>query len=494
MAFLDDIYAKSNPNRSVTVFTADQEELQRVGIEVHDGKTQLWNRSGVVPTGTEALTEAARISDPDAIVWRGDVSLPPQERGVKVLGTPMGSPEFVRSTLAAVSAKHDRLISQIVGMSDLQCAWILLLYCAAARPNYMLRVVHPTLSGVFARHHDASLRQALSQPVAAPPCNIYWDVVSLPFSRGGLGLQSTVLTTDAAFWASWADSLHKIQKRHPPVGGQILQELSHPHVAGFHLAAAQTAREELVRDGFLAPAWESLAEGLRPMSLDPEDQQLGMPCHGWQQLATDAVHAHLVETQIRPRLSAGAGNVEVSGVPFACFPTSALSRFDSSQLRVLLVCRLWLPLPPSSRNCRCGRLLDVLGNHRAACAEAGVLGRRGYALESAAARVCREAGARVGTNILVRDLDLVPQGRQDARRLDVVAEGLPLFHGAQLAIDTTLVSPVRRDGPSRHLCWKRGGVVGVMAPLHPQPKLWESTATWAVWCELVGSRHLGGLV
>ena len=135
MAFLDDIYAKSNPNRSGQC----SEELQRVGIQVHDGKTQLWNRSGVVPTGTEALTEAARTSDPDAI---GDVSLPLQERGVKVLGTPMGSP-FVRSTLAAVSAKHDRLISQIVGMSDLQCAWILLLYCAAARPSYMLRVVHP---------------------------------------------------------------------------------------------------------------------------------------------------------------------------------------------------------------------------------------------------------------------------------------------------------------------------------------------------------------
>ena len=128
MAFLDDIYAKSIPNRFVAVFTAVQEELQRVGIQVHDGKTQLWNRSGVVPTGTEALTEAARTSDPDAIVWRGDVSLPPQERGVKDLGTPMRSPEFVRSTLAAVSAKHDGLISQIVEMLDLQYALILLLH------------------------------------------------------------------------------------------------------------------------------------------------------------------------------------------------------------------------------------------------------------------------------------------------------------------------------------------------------------------------------
>ena len=174
--------------------------------------------------------------------------------------------------------------------------------------------------------------------------------------------------------------------------------------------------------------------------------------------------------------------------------------------------------------------------------------------------VCRE----VGTNIL----DLVPQGWLDGRRLEVVAKRLPLFHWAQLAIDTTLVSPERRDGlprarcekrdraaivtvrkkvrtypeltgrfgraklvvlacgagsgptrhrlscgsspglrpacaraawlrlsmtimasssaRARHLHWKRGGMVGVTAPLLPQPKRWGSTASSAVGCELVG--------
>ena len=49
---------------------------------------------------------------------------------------------------------------------------------------------------------------------------------------------------------------------------------------------------------------------------------------------------------------------------------------------------------------------DPCGHHRAACPRAGVLGRRGYALESVLAGICREAGGRVTTNILVRDLDL----------------------------------------------------------------------------------------
>ena len=40
--------------------------------------------------------------------------------------------------------------------------------------------------------------------------------------------------------------------------------------------------------------------------------------------------------------------------------------------------------------------------------------------------------------MLVRDLN-VQVDRQDDRRLEVVANGLPLWGGVQLAVDTTLV-------------------------------------------------------
>ena len=104
------------------------------------------------------------------------------------------------------------------------------------------------------------------------------------------------------------------------------------------------------------------------------------------------------------------------------------------------------PLPFSRRNCRCGRPLDAIGHHRAACSRAGILGRRGFAPESAAARIRREAGARVTTNVFVRDLDMGVPSALDGRRLEVVADGLPLHGGAQLATDTTMVSPLHADG------------------------------------------------
>ena len=81
-----------------------------------------------------------------------------------------------------------------------------------------------------------------------------------------------------------------------------------------------------------------------------------------------------------------------------------------------------------------------------ACAVVGTLGRRGFPLENAAARICREAGGRVRTNVFVRDLDLGVVDQFDTRRLEVVVDGLPLFQGAQMAIDTTLVCPLTREG------------------------------------------------
>ena len=41
------------------------------------------------------------------------------------------------------------------------------------------------------------------------------------------------------------------------------------------------------------------------------------------------------------------------------------------------------------------------------------------------------------------------RGVLDNKRLEVVVDGLPLFNGAQLAVDTTIVSLVRHDGTSQ---------------------------------------------
>ena len=84
-------------------------------------------------------------------------------------------------------------------------------------------------------------------------------------------------------------------------------------------------------------------------------------------------------------------------------------------------------------------------------------------MENVAARICREAGGRVTINVLVRNLDLVGPDIADNRRLEVVADGLPLFGGAQLAIDTTLVGALRADGTARRRAADHDGVASAEA-------------------------------
>ena len=62
--------------------------------------------------------------------------------------------------------------------------------------------------------------------------------------------------------------------------------------------------------------------------------------------------------------------------------------------------------------------------------------------------MCREAGARVTTHTRLADLNVQHVHHIDDRRIEVIANGLALWGGAQLAVDT-IVSPLTRAGEPR---------------------------------------------
>ena len=100
--------------------------------------------------------------------------------------------------------------------------------------------------------------------------------------------------------------------------------------------------------------------------------------------------------------------------------------------------------------------LGTLGHHRAACATAGVLQTRAVPLERMWRRVCREAGGRLRPGVL-RELNLGTILPDDERRLECVVDDLPLPRGGQVAVDCTLVSPLRRNGEARPRAHKEEG-------------------------------------
>ena len=74
--------------------------------------------------------------------------------------------------------------------------------------------------------------------------------------------------------------------------------------------------------------------------------------------------------------------------------------------------------------------------------------KRGSPAEVCAAKICREGGARVRENQFLRDLN-AEVASIDGRRIEVIANGLPLWGGKQVAIDTTVVSAMTGTGQAR---------------------------------------------
>ena len=138
---------------------------------IHQGKTQLWNKGGVPPPGWETAAHA----------WRS-----------------RGSAGRVRACLLELSASHQRLVDKIPFVSDLWSAWSLLLLCAASRPNYILRVLHPEATREFATLHDTAMRRCVVTLLDVRMDDQTWNVGSLPLSLGGLGLRSAVRGRSAA--------------------------------------------------------------------------------------------------------------------------------------------------------------------------------------------------------------------------------------------------------------------------------------------------------
>ena len=415
LAYLDDVTILAAPERVLHLVRRFEHHLARhTRLRLNVDKTAIWNGAGLTPDG---------------------------------LG--------------------ETLLSSLPGLGDTQVSWLLLLYTAAPRAQFALRTLPLRLTRDFAHAHDARVLTVLSAlllaegPSPLPPAAA--RVAQLALRHGGLGLRSAALHAPAAYWASWADAVAVLHVRDAPLVNSLVQALDNRSVLEWSpVQDLAQASDALAEAGFAVPRWADLPRHCpapAPDDADPDDPDV--PYRGWQRSASRVLDDRASAEHRRAVGPAELALLDSQSGPFAARlltvrPVGPEFALDSALFRVLLLRRLRLPLPLAPARCRCGRPLDAVGDHVAACPRSGVLRARGGPLERAAARVCREAGAAVATHVLVRDLNLQAH-RHDERRIEVIANGLPLWGGSQLAVDTTLVSPLTSAGVPRR---RRGSTAG----------------------------------
>ena len=125
LAYLDDVYILTTPDKAREAHDVAKEVLKRVcGISVNQGKLQAWcHAARAAPPDLAELNLPPR---PDGSlpppVWKAD--LPPDQAGLKVLDSPIGSEEYVaakgRELLEvlglAPSAKNARKVLEVGGI------------------------------------------------------------------------------------------------------------------------------------------------------------------------------------------------------------------------------------------------------------------------------------------------------------------------------------------------------------------------------------------
>ena len=255
----------------------------------------MWNASGIRPEICTVLERMAHETDRTARVWRGSEVLE-DEQGMKVLGIPLGHPQYVRRFLSPLSEKHKVLLRHILRLDDVQSVWLLLVIVRQPGP-IILSVVwnHKMLN--FSRVHMTSRCGSASVPFSK---SIGRGKADQETTR--LWLRSVLRTSKAAYWASWADCLAMISERHPEVAQLMVEELEGAPRTSCLEAAASAARELTGVCDFDLPTWHALAQGVRPASREPEDFEPGCCRDGWQHEAVSRVESHFRDSDVFTRV------------------------------------------------------------------------------------------------------------------------------------------------------------------------------------------------
>ena len=85
-----------------------------------------------MPFGIEVMEAVARMTDPEAIVWRGEAALHSVDQGVRILGTPWGT----QTCTTGIFDSDTRPVDPDGSAAGLAVCSTVLLYCCAARANH----------------------------------------------------------------------------------------------------------------------------------------------------------------------------------------------------------------------------------------------------------------------------------------------------------------------------------------------------------------------
>jgi hypothetical protein len=294
--------------------------------------------------------------------------------GIKLLGAPLGDPEFCAELTAKRVEKAERLLAEIGKYSHSQSALLLLRHCASwSKLVYSARTVPPALHQASLAKYGGLLRKGLEQVTGGTVPDRSWILSQVSVIQGGLGLRDPSVHAPAAYLASLHHTRSLCGRIDPQFdaadnGGALLLDTTEADFA--------TA----VREG---AAW---------------GEQCGMSQKHLSTLLDGAVlHRLLGEGQSDASFQAHVSLCQQpgAGVWLTAPPVDDGREIDGPLFQIALKRRLRAPVFDGDGFCpSCGMVLDKWGDHAICCMCGGDRTTRHNCLRNQQCSDAAEAGCR----------------------------------------------------------------------------------------------------
>ena len=268
--------------------------------------------------------------------------------GAKVLGSYIGSNEYIKSNLISKAEKLDSEASMLIEYPDLQQRFQLFRWCFNEKINYLLRTIPPKLTEELTSNFNLTKKRImcsiLNQFNLETLPEWLWVQCCLPINEGGLGLNDSVLVAYTAYASSFIDCLPTSEEICPNLLDSNIcclvnlnnsiayindvSKNNQNHVTDFDIVSLRTlGLSGNNKFGLQHYLYSSIVESIRRSFIDSLDSK-----HlGWFLSVSNDIASRWLSV----------------------LPKSPSFTFDSSSFRILLCNRLYLPQPERCEGLRC---------------------------------------------------------------------------------------------------------------------------------------------
>ena len=239
-AFLDDIFMDGKTNLLEEAFIPISNSFRNIGLIFNIHKCTHF---------TNSMNYMINIPVPHIVDSLQAVPL--KLDGIKVLGMPVGSQQFVKDFSNKLVDRYTRTV-KFVSSLDVPDAFVLTRLCINSCPNYLTRCVKTDLISDVILRFDNIIDDLIAYMAGEPTLNPMEKIVRhLPCKLGGLGISAHSKTAKAAWTASFYKAAHLFESRSPRSFNYIMatKETYNSFDDNYEKQASQKDLTQIVNNG-----------------------------------------------------------------------------------------------------------------------------------------------------------------------------------------------------------------------------------------------------